>query len=368
MATSETSAPADEEMRSASEAVPVARVSLTPPDALLPRLAAFIVFLVIGHAWLVAHFTFNLLTVLGYASLIAVAGALTKILPKGRIAAMRAEALRLLYAMLRTPVLLSFYVLLVIAGSLVGSVHVLAAGAQGIGGVEMSAADGAPLRSGWMSGPESAEHFVLITNPFGRELSLHATHYRRYSFALYPWVPKRIRVSDTMRVAPTLLLRIDPKVIPRLAETKLRLYSGKMEIGTFPVAAAPAAVHAAGAARAVLVGPERRIPEERVGSWERYIERAGVATSASAFIDDWLRPVKMRTTTEIYVGMKLKAVLMKGDKRLASTEFVVSADPLQDILLLKERETTSPEITSTATTDEIPPPPPDADADPERTQ
>jgi len=151
---------------------------------------------------------------------------------------------------LKPGVLFILYLIIFLVGNFISTVTVFGDGTAekidfGIAPVGMKISTSGHLDS---SNPNKSS--IHLTNPFGKSFDIEATGYLRESFELYPWVGKKIRISEDLRPAPSLYVRLDATP-PEFENGRFIVLSDKDTLGTVGICAN---------CGALLLGKEKSVP------------------------------------------------------------------------------------------------------------
>jgi hypothetical protein len=329
-----------------------AEVSVSPAiDHPLERLLALGLMLGIVQFWLQRHLALSFLEEVKAAPLIAVlipflVTLLDFLAGKAPRKKFQNCLRRRAVVVLRTPVLGLLLALLVVAGSMVSSVTVLAAGTHDAlpvtvrreSGVRTQVADAnrgfpAAVRSVNLAATANEVRLLMLTNPFGAACVIEVEGYQPYSFDLYPWIGKRVRVDRDLEHAPSLLVRVPLGLHSQLPGGRLELWSADEKL---------AATDTADLRGSVLFGRELALDRGRLADWEHELRMSGAEGSAlSRGYLAWRRPLVVPIKPALAAGMKLEGRFISRSGALqASAGFTLTRAPLQDVLLDVEKDQT----------------------------
>jgi len=294
------------------------------------RLVVLASIVMVANAWCVHHLGAGLSTFLipsAIAGVMSVMGTFMKPFGDEEQGKVRGAFRRILTGFLRTPVLTLLVFALLIAGSVVSSVTVLAGGTGQSLEVAL-APEGGRTREKDLDGQNDVVRFVTFVTPFGRPYYLLAKGYQRYSFDVLPWVGKTIRVSRDLTIAPSLLIRVPVGFHKNLSTASLVL---ETDAGTV------LEVSPLGKDRgAVLVGPPVGIPDAFIPNWEREltaevqdIDRG----TLNRIVLRWLRPLRVEPKESLAPGQRFTARLVLSDSTCAALTSIVGDERLQDVIL-----------------------------------
>lgn len=306
-------------------------------DSLAIRVALLALLLFALNAWTVRHIGSDireLATLNGFTAFLAIV--------MGWIDKQDADHWRQrLQAALRrttaTPVLMSLYVLAIIGTSFVSSVTVLADGANGNTALHLTPEGrqrdtGDPGRH--LTGPSGQVRFVRFTNPFGRQFYLEAAGYQRQSLTLKPWAGSTISLSSDLVQLPSVFLRIPTTLHSLLAGSRMVVSSTDWpQAFEIPLHAERAAVQ---------LGPAAAVPEAWKNEWRSELRTAYDAPEAlrESFFRNWLNPVRQETIPGVAPGQLLQVRLYTAaDVEVVRQQVVIGREPMQDISLVKRRQT-----------------------------
>ena len=311
-------------------------------DSLDPRTVPFrlaaLVFLILAiNAWLAGHLGVDLKSLLGVEAALALIAALRKPLRKGDQKQIDHLASKSLYFLLSDTFLILSALLTVIVMSLISSVTVVASGINNVGEVRLAPEASIAAAKEKLTRGEDVVRFVRFASPFGRPFYLAVAGHRRYSFVLYPVVPKIIRVNADLELTPSILIRVPYPHID--------LVGGQIEVYRSDdqqrIASAPTTANSA----SLLLGTDVPVPESLIGGWQRQLSASQVSTNAQAApIDAWMNPQRnseFPAAGERHAGERLFALFKnereKAAKRLdtysATADFTIRDAPFQDVLL-----------------------------------
>lgn len=300
------------------------------------RLLVFAVLYFLINSWCIHHLGKNVLK-LSLINAIAVILSFISYLERihrgeeNQVKEIRRKGLLLL---LETRVLIVLICLFFIWGSMYTSVTVMASGLKENKTVTL-VREGRELGSGDqrnLNDPDAIERFGKFVSPFGSSFYLEVDGYIRYSFEVFPWLGKKIRVAEDLIPSPSLIIRV-PVVFGAqdLQHGRIALYSGDDEIAGRDTNVDK---------WALLVGRELAIPDSFRQRWrlELFAIKDMTETIASRTLLRWQNPLTFKKPSESLKPEKsLIAKFLAGDGSiLARVKFIVSSEKLQDILLYKE--------------------------------
>jgi hypothetical protein len=302
---------------------------------LLVRIVLLAFFVLAINTWADFHFGQGWLKRLaanGPLALIGIVGFFRPILRKDETGAFGAELRQWFLLFLRTPVLVVLYGLLLVGGSFISSVTVMSSGAGEQMDVRLSQEGRAQARgaSGVLHGADDVVRLMRFTTPFGRAFYLDVDGYLRYSFDLYPWVGKKVRVSSDLAIAPSVLIRVPfgqqshldkGAVVVKLDGEVIAEMTTRQGQGS------------------VIVGPCPRVPNEFTERWRTELLAEGVeGRPFYACLLGWQYPGLARPSVPLAPGMVLEAeFFIDPNDPIARAEFGVGSERIKDILLLKEK-------------------------------
>lgn len=234
-----------------------------------------------------------------------------------------------------TEVLIFLFCVFLIAGSMISSVMVMAGGVSEKAEVHLTSEGKArdSEKSSILEKPNDVLRFIRFTTPFGRSFYIEVKGYLRYSFDLYPWIGKKIRVMDDLTVTPSIIIRVPTGVSLNLENGRIAVYSNSKEI---------AGKETNKNQGALLIGRNLPIPSSFIERWRLELIAFGVDKEAPAArsILRWQTPLIVDDPTEpIIPGKSLLAkFLTKEGKTKAKAKFIVGTEKIQDILMSIEEE------------------------------
>jgi hypothetical protein len=310
----------------------------TAPDYLWLRLVIFAAIILVMNTWCIHHIGAELT---GFTAtnaplaIIAIVGFITKMFPKSEVARVNAGFRGFLLLFLRTPVLTVLAIVVLAAGSMVSSVTVFA---TGVGetvhlqlvpeGVNDSIQD--TMKKKTLNGSNDVRRFIAFTTPFGRSFYLTATGYQRYSFDLKPWIGKKIRVNQDLKIAPSLLIRVPAGYHMSLTEAELVVDSDERTIASQKLDEGRGGI---------MIGRPLSIPDHYIPRWERELSARGISgAQADRIILRWLNPVHVQPAKSLSPGLGLTARLIISDTTRADIVSVVGSERLQDFVLMEVKQ------------------------------
>jgi len=313
----------------AGEAAPPPNPASVPPPKPVPepvgplRFAALIVLVLLVNAWIVAHTDLDAAIGAIIEVVVAVVAAAAEFGPKRYV---HRFGRQVLWRLTQREVLIPAYAIFLIGGSVISSVAVYSAGAGEIGSVKVGSEGSKRFTEEKLTAADPDAHFYRFTNPFGRPLYLEVRGYARHSFDLYPWFPRRIRVARDLALSPSLLIRVPDHVFALATGASIELQGCP-------------AVAVSDREASVLFGEPRPIPDPLLAAFNRELaaEQEPADTTAKR-IEAWLAALPARPPFSITPGMRLRARLVGPDGgEIASREFIVGEEPIQDIRLLTRK-------------------------------
>ena len=295
---------------------------------------ALLVFMI--NIWCIYHlgdYPWKLALANGPIIFIAVAKFLTKILTKKENEKL-AEVIKAWSRFwLKPPVLVVIFFFFFIVSLLISSVTVMSSGLSEKVDVCLSSEGKAVNETGkTLEEPNDIERFIRFTSPFGRSFYLEVDGYQRYSFELFPWIGKRIRVLEDLKVAPSLLLRIPTGLGLHLPRGKVAVYSEEKEIAEGKTSIKHGSI---------LVGRNIPIPSTFVEKWKLELVAMGITSQAAAAnsLLIWQNAAVIKPSVPIMPGRIYEArFLTHQGKVKARARFAVGTEKIQDILMSIEEE------------------------------
>lgn len=309
---------------------------LKPPENLWIRLLLFSFFILIINSWSLHHLGNKLRHILianGPLALIAIVNFFSQILLEQEVQEFKEKIRGWFFYFLKTPVLIILFGLILVAGSVVSSVTVMSGGVSDTMTANLTPEGKSQSKklSKVLDGPDDVERFISLTTPFGRPFYLEVERHLRYSFDLYPWIGKKIRVSKDLNISPSILIRVPFPIIRTLRQGKIVVASDNAVI---------AEVNTKENQGSIIVGHYFLIPSEFVDKWKMEllamnITGAPAAGSLLAWQQAQLVPPNMPLVPGII--MEAKYFIVK-EKPLAVAKFMVGSEKIQDILLSISKE------------------------------
>lgn len=308
----------------------------------LPVLAAL---LVLAHTWIQQHLDVSLgkqlLAVGGIGLLLPLLRAVWKVIRADFERDLRVAAVAGARFLLASGTLTLLALLIVVPGTMISSVTVIAAGTPGPVGFRVLAegharadASTALPEQEQLEGPAAVRRLLAWTRPLGSAYYVEVEGYQRHSFDLYPWAGARIRVAEDLKRLPSVLVRVPPAVQALLESGRIELHALEGDVRGAKVAEAPTDPTRG----AALFGHPLQIPQAFVESWKRQLEAEGIeGRSLARSLSAWERPVTARTARALDVDSVLEATFVSrsGDVR-ARARLRIGRDPLIDVLLEPE--------------------------------
>lgn len=328
---------------------------MNPTNNLWGRFILFSLFLLMVNSWSIHHLgtkATHFLIANGPLALVAIANFLSPLFRENETQRFIEKTRRWFFFFLKTPVLIFLYGFFFIAGSFISSVTVMSSGVPDEISIKISAEgqsvyyrqiddfnnmppqrEAQKKNSKALTGPSDVVRFIKFTNPLGRPYFLEAKGYLRYSFDLYPWIGKKIRVAKDMSISPSILIRVP-------VELQALLSKGKIEVTFNNEVIAEELTNVRQGS--ILVGPYKDIPNSFVDRWktELIVVEEDSPKAAAISLLAWLHPLKTPSTKSIFPGMTLEAKFLTQEEQkiTAWAKFQVSPVKIQDILLeIKEQ-------------------------------
>jgi hypothetical protein len=293
---------------------------------------ALLALLVAGwNLWTVHHVGIRVTELAAVNAFALALGALLGLLTPEEAEAARGLRRRLLLGLISPPVLFSLLALSLIASSLVSSVRVLADGAPDTRlylTPEGQPRDASSARE--LDGPTGIARYVRLTTPFGRPFYLEAKGYQRHSFDLHPWTGETIRVSADLTRLPSVLLRLPPSALSKLAGGRLRIRTNGSEWAEIPTEPGRGSV---------MLGTRTPIPARLLQDWRdelRAVHAPGEQgeTLRHRIFVQWKSPLVPDHVQAVPPGTALDAEMVSGGGNVvAQTRVTVGRDAFQDLSL-----------------------------------
>lgn len=184
-----------------------------------------------------------------------------------------------------------------------------------------------------LKGPNDVKRIIKFTTPFGHPYFLKAKGYLRYSFDLYPWIGKKIRVSKDLTISPSILIRVPAAARVHLSKGKIVVLSNDniiAEINTNETLAS------------IIVGHYFLSPNEFnefIGRWKMELTGENIeGPPAARCLLAWQQPHLIQPCIPMTPGIILEAkFFITEEKPIARAKFRVGYEKIQDISLLMGR-------------------------------
>lgn len=324
-------------------------------ENLWSRILLLSFFILMVNFWTIHHLgnkAVQLIIANGPLLLITIYNSFYQLLKKQEIFNIKDKIRSWLLFFLKPPVLIVLYILFFIAGSLVSSVSVMSSGAADKMTVALNPEGPHQQKqtrtqtiifpeeqskikpeNKELNGPNDVVRFIKCTTPFGRPFYLQVEKYVRYSFDLYPWVGKKIRVTKDLTIAPSILIRVPDAARMHLekgkivvlykgsitAETKTEEHLGSMLVGHY------------------LLSPNEI--NEFIERWKMELLGSNITgPPAARCLLAWQQPKEVIPSIALIPGMTLEAkFFIEKEKPIAKAKFRVGSEKIQDVLLSMER-------------------------------
>ena len=295
---------------------------------------ALLIFII--NVWCMYHlgdYSWKLAAANGPILLIAVVKFLSKVFTKKE-----SEKLSVIFRgwarfWLKLPVLIVLFFLFFVLSTLVSSVTIMSSGLSERVKVHLfSEGKTARVSVKTLEGPNDIERFIRFTSPFGRSFYLDVEGYQRYSFDLFPWLGKRVRIKEDLNVTPSLLLRIPTGVGMHLPRGRVVVYADSEEIATGKTSTKNGAL---------LVGRNVPIPSSFVERWKLELVAMGITSqeAAATSLLIWQNPAVTKPSAPIIPGSILVVKFLTHQGKVkARARFAVGTEKIQDILMSIEEE------------------------------
>ncbi|MEP1093854.1 MAG: hypothetical protein ABJG78_02025 [Cyclobacteriaceae bacterium] len=175
--------------------------------------------------------------------------------------------------------------------------------------------------------PNAIVNTVRFTNPFGRSYLLEVDGYRSFSFELYPWTGKRIKIQSDLKPAPSLFLRLLP--FPGdLKDGTLKLVIDADTVGTYAFDGPDNG--------AIMIGKRKPILSQYEKNWknELLLKNAAFEALSDQLTAGWLNYKHENLNFPLPENTLMKAFFYNHlGNLIAKNEFLITEEPLQDYLL-----------------------------------
>ena len=301
------------------------------------RLFVLVIALVLFNGWLVSQFGLNILVVLGIESALPLLKSLRSALKPGDEDVVKKFISTFLYTFLDGRVIAVLCTVLVIAMSFVSVVVVMADGVPALGKIKLTANDSFHSSVRDLRGPTSVVRFPRFTTPFGRPFYLEAPDYRRYSFTLYPFAPKLIRVSSDLALAPSILIRI-PYPHSDIEGGQIRIVDSKGNV--FALA------NTSGRIASMLIGRAVPVPDPFIEGWRHELQAHRPPPDKSSEFEAIARWRPDPAAPQVPVPPNGSALTAQFQRKIqlntpnvaADATFVVGSAAFQDIALKRRKQ------------------------------
>lgn len=228
-------------------------------------------------------------------------------------------------AITNTPILISMFVLFLIIGSFVSSVSVSSDykinKAVVVTPLNQKESKKSSAR---LTESNSEVRFTKFIAPFGNRFRLNVEGYQAYSFDLYPWVSKKIKINEDLQVSPSVIMRIPAELHRYLNKTRFDVYYNDSLI----------AKKETGTNGTLIIGKEIQIPIENIDRWiielkSKLSEEKEVYKRLLTWIDD---PLFIPYELEPFDTLDIKLVL-DNNTVLTSARFSISVKEFQEIIM-----------------------------------
>lgn len=269
----------------------------------------------------------------GPIALIAIIGGLSKIFSKEEVSRGIYILRGSLFFLLNTPVLIILSGLMLFFGSIVSSVTVMSSGVRdpmNVGLTPEGHSDSKQIGEK-LGGPNDVVAFIKTTTPFGRPFYLEVKGYLRYSFDLYPWIGKKIRVASDLTISPSILIRVP-------TEAQMFLPNGKIVVIYDDTLIAQR--NTMSKRGSILVGHDVSIPNELIGQWKTELIAENIpAPTAARSLLAWQHFQVAPPLVALVPGKTAEAkFLIQGKIVKARAKFKIGTKKIQDVLMIKEVE------------------------------
>lgn len=235
---------------------------------------------------------------------------------------------------LEPPVLALLFGLFILASLLISSVTILSSGLVENANIYLTPEGQKSLsrnseNKNTLEGPSAVLRFTRFTTPFGRPFYLEVDGFLRYSFNLYPWTGKTIRVTQDLQTEPSILIRIPTDVFEVLSMGELEvLLGGEKIVDTKCVVGSGS----------ILVGRDIPLPPSLKEKWKMEILAGGNTDRAQTarYLLAWQNSQKINPDESLMPGMKIEAQLKISGVVVARAEFQISEERIQDIKMSLE--------------------------------
>ncbi len=318
------------------------------PNNLCLRLIILSLLVLIINLWSVHHLGTKLVSIVVVnlpLAFIAIINFFSQILSLKDKSEMKDKVLSWFFFFLKTSVLSTLFILILIMGSIVSSVTVMSSGIsdkmavkllpegrntlirgkdkrENIGGKEDF-----KNREKSLNGANDIIRFVRFTTPFGGPFFLQVDGFLRYSFDLYPWIGKKVRVARDMRVTPSVLVRVPTGVQMLLPNGRIVVKSEGKVISDIQTDEKHGSV---------IVGRNISIPQTFVEKWrlELIVDTDNDTTATSRGLLVWQCPRVVKPLGQIIPGREIEAMFIVNEKLKAQAKIELTNEKIQDILLV----------------------------------
>lgn len=293
-----------------------------------------------ANAWLIHHAGINIAGLAIVNTIIAIAALLFGYLGETERDAVQRRLRRVLQWLTNGPVLLALGLSLIMAGSFISSVRVIAGSGTPSLKVELLAQGESVASDNEQSlATNGMVRFLRPTSPFGRPFTLKVSGYLHHAFDLYPFTGTTIRADVDLRRAPAVLLRIPYEKFGLLERGAIVVSQpGRVESVKVPTRPGRASV---------LIGHPTQVPRTLLAEWRSELKARLLVTEQAAtdqereiareqLLRGWQRYTVAEKIPVVMPGTELKATFTSADGTpVADAVFLVTAEPVQDVYLEK---------------------------------
>lgn len=304
---------------------------MEPSKNLFSRLLILSVIIFITNSWSIHHLGNSLKNIFitnAPLTIIAIISFFSQILSKQETKKIMEKVRNWFFFFLKTPVLILFFGLILTIGSCLSSITVLSSGIMDKTKVRL-ALEGPSQNSKsikQLNGPNDMVRFIKFTNLFGKAYYLEVEGYGRYSFDLYPWLGKNVRITEDLIISPSILIRIPTGIQMFLPQGLIKIIENDSII---------AEVNTNNKQGSILVGHDLAIPTSFIEKWKRELTAEKTQESPAALsLLRWHQPVKVKPKTELIPGKTIEIkFIIKNGKMKAHTKYKINSEEIQDIIL-----------------------------------
>lgn len=236
---------------------------------------------------------------------------------------------RIFLTFLKPIYLVAIYFIILVLGSVFSSVTVMADGISDRMRIRLADEQPDPkLDSGKLEGINDIMRFFKVSSPFGKPYYIEVEGYNRYSFDLYSWIGKKIRVDKDLERTPSILFRIPTDVHSLLSTGKIVVYLAEDSLFS---------VSTTDKNGAILVSSYNASGylNSFENNWRLELQSQGiVGETAARSLIKWKKPILVKLKVELSRGLRIKVEFLSiNNDRKAIADYTITTESIQDVLL-----------------------------------